>query len=35
MVPVVKLSDEPGKYTGEPTRITAALTELAISGRQK
>jgi nicotinate phosphoribosyltransferase len=30
MIPVVKLSDEPGKHTGEPERIAAALSELGI-----
>ena len=30
-VPVVKLSDAPGKYTGEPARIAAALAELGIA----
>jgi nicotinate phosphoribosyltransferase len=28
--PVVKLSDDPGKYSGEPERIAAALVELGL-----
>src|SRR5262249_35810790 len=31
LVPVVKLSDVPGKYTGGPARVAAALAELGLS----